>query len=245
MYLCSINNMNEFWKSEMDAGYYDKIFKSGEISQRGIQSNWHRSTFLKVLSLVKSSRLHLDYACGPGTFIGNFIKCKSIGTDISDVQIDYANELYGQKANFIKLKDFNFDLYTGKFDSITVLGLLEFCDDKTNIELIDTLYNLLNKDGKLILTTPNYGILMYFLEIILNKFGNINYKNQNVNKYNKYKLKELVKKSKFQNLNVMRHLNFGIFMSFFSYKKADKFMNLIDKIFKNFFGSLLIVELRK
>ena len=149
MYLCSINNMNEFWKSEMDAGYYDKIFKSGEISQRGIQSNWHRSTFLKVLSLVKSSRLHLDYACGPGTFIGNFIKCKSIGTDISDVQIDYANELYGQKANFIKLKDFNFDLYTGKFDSITVLGLLEFCDDKTNIELIDTLYNLLNKDGKL------------------------------------------------------------------------------------------------
>ena len=86
---------------------------------------------------------------------------------------------------------------------------------------------------------------MYFLEIILNKFGNINYKNQNVNKYNKYKLKELVKKSKFQNLNVMRHLNFGIFMSFFSYKKADKFMNLIDKIFKNFFGSLLIVELRK
>lgn len=237
--------MNEFWKSDMDSGYYDKIFKSGEVLQKGIQSNWHRSTFLKVATLIKTNGLHLDYACGPGTFIGNFTRCISIGTDISDIQIEYANELYGQKANFIKFNDFDFGLYTEKFDSITVLGLLEFYDDETNIELINKLYNLLKKDGKLILTTPNYGIIMYFLEIILNKFGNVSYKNQNINKYNKYKIKRLVRKSKFINLNVIRHLNFGVFMSFFSYKIADKFMHFIDKVFINYFGSLLIVELRK
>ena len=31
--------------------------------------------------------VHLDYACGPGMFIGNYTNCNSIGFDISHNQM--------------------------------------------------------------------------------------------------------------------------------------------------------------
>ena len=33
---------------------------------------------------------HLDFACGPGTFIGNYLSLDSIGVDISVKQINFA-----------------------------------------------------------------------------------------------------------------------------------------------------------
>lgn len=237
--------MNEFWNNYLSPGYYDKVFKTGENKQKGIQPNWHRATFLKISSLIKTSQLHLDYACGPGTFTGNFVECKSIATDISDNQINYAIKTYGKKSQFIRLEDFNFESYKGAFDSITLIGLLEFIDDEMTTSLIDRLYILLKNEGRLILSTPNYGGFMYFLELYLNKFGKVGYKNQHVNRHTKTSLSKVLNKTKFSNLKIQKHLNFGIFFSIIGYKSADKLMSFIDKIFNNFFGFLFIVELRK
>ena len=237
--------MNDFWKDVIEPGYYDKIQRKGLSEKKGLQTNWHRSTFLKVSEYLKDDYLHLDYACGPGTFIGLYLDSKSIGTDISDAQINYAQANYGDKANFIKFDNFNFHNYKDNFDVITVLGLLEFIDDNKILELLDNFCDILKKDGKLVLTTPNYGGAMYLLEILLNKIGKLNYNNQHINRFNAKKLKKLIKESNFDDIEIKRYLNFGIFTSFISFKFSDKLMRIIDKVFFNFFGFLLIVELKK
>ena len=37
--------MNEFWIEDLEAGYYDKALNNGLRKKRGIQSNWHNTTF--------------------------------------------------------------------------------------------------------------------------------------------------------------------------------------------------------
>ena len=60
--------MQRFWEDEISEGYYDKIFKDGFNSRKGIQPAWHFITFEKVGEFIKAKDSHLDYACGPGTF---------------------------------------------------------------------------------------------------------------------------------------------------------------------------------
>ena len=64
--------MNEFWIEELEPGYYDLKFSKGLKSKRGVQSFWHLGTFKKMAEYLKPDMNHLDYACGPGTFIGMY-----------------------------------------------------------------------------------------------------------------------------------------------------------------------------
>ena len=86
---------------------------------------------------------------------------------------------------------------------------------------------------------------MFLLEKVLNIAGNLDYSNQYVNRFNKNKLNTIMKKTKFKNIKVTKFLNFGIFSSCISFQFSDKLTNVIDKLFSNFFGFLLLVELKK
>lgn len=237
--------MSEFWANTIEPGYYDKILKAGLEKNKGIQPNWHRSTFKKIASYIDDNDRHLDYACGPGSFTGLFVNSNSIGVDLSEHQINYAKKNYGHKTKFFLLKDLELSQSDEKFDIITVLGLLEFIDEELIINLLNDLYDTLKTDGKIILTTPNYGGLMFLLEKIMSVTGNLDYSNQYVSRFNKNKLNMLMKKTKFKNIKISKFLNFGIFSSFINFQVSDKLMNYIDKFFANFFGFLLLVEIKK
>ncbi len=237
--------MSEFWINQIDPGYYDKIFLEGVKKNYGIQSNWHNITFIKISKHIDPKLTHLDYACGPGTFIGNYLKSNSIGVDISQKQIDYAKKKYSNSGEFLTTEEFVFENYNEKFDYITVIGLLEFIDSDEIINLVNKLNVILKPNGKVFLTTPNYRGLMYFLEKFVNIFGNVSYENQVANRFNKYTLEELLIKSKFSNIKITKILNFGIFLSAFSHNLGIRFENFIEKIFWNFFGSILLIELKK
>ena len=60
-----------FWEDKLESGYYDKLLLNGKSRNRGIQAAWHDITFNTVSKLIKEDDIHLDFACGPGTFIGN------------------------------------------------------------------------------------------------------------------------------------------------------------------------------
>ena len=92
--------MNKFWEEDLPVGYYDKILTKGLKNKKGIQANWHNLTFVEVAEFFDNTKKHLDYACGPGTFIGNYLNCDSIGIDVSDEQIDYAKKKYGDNSYF-------------------------------------------------------------------------------------------------------------------------------------------------
>tara|TARA_B100000242_G_C43035144_1_gene482558 strand:+ start:734 stop:1441 length:708 start_codon:yes stop_codon:yes gene_type:complete len=235
--------MNEFWESDLPVGYYDKVLISGLRKNKGIQANWHNLTFSKVRQYIEKDDLHLDYACGPGTFIGNYNLNNSIGVDISSKQIDFANQKYFDKGDFFILDDM--PLNKKKYDSITIIGLLEFLNENESIDVLNFLYSILNKNGKLILTTPNYSLFMYLLEKILNMFGPINYKNQHINRLNRNKLNNIIKQTNFKKVKIKKIVNASVFLSFISISFANKFEIIIEKFFQNKFGFILLGILKK
>lgn len=237
--------MSEFWTKQIDPGYYDKIFLQGVKKNSGIQSNWHNITFTKISKLIELNSIHLDYACGPGTFIGNYIKSNSLGVDISEKQISYAKNTYSKKGEFKTTEEFSFENYYEKFDYITIIGLLEFINQNEIIDLVNKLNLTLKPSGKIYLTTPNYRGLMYFLDKLINIFGKVSYKNQVVNRFNKDTLEQCLTKTNFTRIEVKKIVNFGVFFSIFGHKLGLKIEYFFERLFNNYFGSILFVELKK
>lgn len=236
--------MNEFWENQLEAGYYDIVLINGLRKKRGIQSNWHNTTFEKVSNHI-NKEVHLDYACGPGSLVGIYVNSNSICVDISSKQINYGKEKYGDKAEFYKLENFNFDNYQNYFEVITVLGLLEFINKNESIQLINNLYNVLKPGGKIILTTVNFRSAISILEKIQSLLTNVKYSNQFISKYNIETLQNLISLTKFNHFQIEKYMNFGIFFSIFGHKISNKIQNFIATIFKNYFGYQLLATLQK
>ena len=127
-------NNNEFWSSELPPGYYDEILDSGLKKRRGFRANWHNITFSYISNYVNDNFNHLDYACGPGTLIGQFTNGNSIGVDLSSKQINYANQTYKSKGNFKTLENYSFEKNVNHFDIVTILGLFEYLNDDDILE---------------------------------------------------------------------------------------------------------------
>ena len=236
--------MNEFWIEDLEAGYYDKALNNGLRKKRGIQSNWHNTTFKKVSEHIKNE-VHLDYACGPGSLVGIYTNATSICVDISTKQINYGKEKYGEKSEFYTLDNFNFDNYQNYFEVITVLGLLEFINEDESLELINELFNLLKPGGRIILTTVNFRSTISLLEKIQSLLTNVKYSNQFITKHNVDTLETLFRETKFNHFQIQKYMNFGIFFSVFGHKVANNIQKLIEILFNNFFGYLLFATLQK
>ena len=101
-----MNNNENFWNNNFEKGYYDKLILNGLASGRSLQANWHNCTYLSVKKYINSYDRHLDYACGSGTFIGRYLYSNSVGTDISENQIEYAVENFGGKNKFYNISEF-------------------------------------------------------------------------------------------------------------------------------------------
>ncbi len=237
--------MDSFWDKVLPADYYDRVLNNGLAKNRGIQSNWHNITFLKVKSRMNLEGRHLDFACGPGTFIGSYLSLDSIGVDISKNQIDFAVNNYSSKGKFYKLDNFNFDDFQNKFDVITVIGLLEYLDEKEFDSLMIKLYGITKKGGKILFTTPNYKSFMFYLEKIANIVSTVNYTATHKTRYNYKLLHKRFNNLPFGEFEIIKFLNLGIFFSIFSLDIGKAVTSLIEKIFQNKIGYLFLVELKK
>lgn len=238
--------MDEFWENSLPIGYYDKILTQGLAKKRGLQANWHNSTYIKISNYIDNHAVHLDYACGPGSLIGNYLNSDQLyGVDISMNQINYAKTKYGKLGNFYTNENFKKDEYKNYFDSISAIGLLEYLTDEEIIDLLHDFYQMLKPQGELLITTPNYGGMMSLIDKLLNNFGPVNYEEENINKFNKKRLIKILKNSKYNKIDVHAFINFGIAFSFINIKLALKFSSLISKLSFNKIGFLLFAKLVK
>ena len=82
--------MSEFWNNKIKPGYYDLALKSGRLSDKSPQAAWHNKTFTKISNFINNEDYLLDYACGPGTFTGQYLDLKKnpLCVDISEKQIN-------------------------------------------------------------------------------------------------------------------------------------------------------------
>lgn len=237
--------MNQFWEETLSEGYYDVITVKGIKRNRGLNATWHNFTNLKVKHLINNKGKHLDYACGPGTLIGQYLNLESIGLDISKKQIKYASEKYKDKGIFLEIDKFNFNKNKKQFNTITVLGLLEFMNNSDIRSLLDKLFYLLADDGEIILTTPNFKFGMKSLIRIQNFIGEYSYKETHINKFNKSSLSKLLENTNFSSFQIDKYMNVGVFLGYFNLRLATKVQSILDYYFGKFFGFMLIIKLKK
>lgn len=235
---------NNFWNEELSSGFYDEIYFEGVETQRGIRSLWHHLTFLKVSEYIESPNRHLDFACGPGTFLGNFSERNSVGVDISSNQINFAKKKY-KKSNYYDLDEFDFSEYKESFKLITVLGLFEFINDDEIDELMKKFKYCLKKEGKIVVTTPNFSFTMEIMIKLLKLFTGVDYSGMYVNKFNKKKISEF--KSKYIDFEIQdkKLLNIGVFFGIINFSFAKKIHKFIEAISQSRFGFLSIIVLEK
>ena len=236
--------MSDFWINELEPGYYDKIISSGLKVNKGLRASWHNYTNLVVKDEVIINDVHLDYACGPGTLIGLYTTAKSTGVDISEAQIIYALENYGEKGKFFTTKSKDFRVYERKYNIVTVIGLFEFLDDDEIIKLLNKFYKLLLPGGKVVVTTPNFLSTMHIMVKIQNIIGN-DYGGLHINKFSKRKLRKLMAASEFHNIEIRKYMNIGVFLGIFNIRFSNTAQKFIEKVFSDFFGFMLTAKLTK
>ena len=96
----------------------------------------------------------LDVGCGTGLFAYRVAKkgAKVLGIDYADEAIDIANKTHVHKN--LQFKKISASHVKGNYDVIVSIGTLEHMDKPFN--MLKTLKKHLNKNGKIIVTTPNW-----------------------------------------------------------------------------------------
>ena len=233
-----------FWDNELEPGYYEKILSKGLDLKTGIQSNWHNLTFLKIKKFLTKGKNHLDYACGPGSLIGHYSNSNSIGYDIAEEQINYANKKFSSKnKKFTTNKD---EIFKKEyFDIITVNGLFEYLTNEEILDLLNFFNQILNKNGKIIITTPNYFGIFKLIEVLGENIGGVEYSKVNINKFTKNRVLALLAKSEFNNYQVSKFMNLGVFFSLFGHELGSYVERYLDKLFFSTIGMLLLINIEK
>ena len=237
-------NINEkFWNENFEKGYYDKLISSGLLNGRNFQANWHNCTYLYVKKYINQRDNHLDYACGSGTFIGRYLYSNSVGIDISKDQIDYALETFGNKNNFYVINEFE-KIKKQKFDVVTVLGLIEFLKEEDINNLLKRLNELINEDGRIIITTPNFSSIFVIIQKISRFFGVKNYENVTITKLTKKSLRGLLEKH-YSDVVIKKIINPGLLLSILNNNLGIFAENFLGRLLLNKFGFILLATVKK
>jgi SAM-dependent methyltransferase len=221
--------MKKFDYDSIPAGYYDDIYKKFS----GVQSSWHYLKFLFINHFIPNENYHLDFGCGPGTFLGNFRHSQCIGVDISSEQIDYANKAYSSSHRiFKKIDSSGLPFEDSTFDSISLIEVVEHLDHETINFVLKECYRCLKKNGTLIISTPNYNSLWPVLEFIVNKLSSLSYLDQHITKFNTASLASLATSHNFKIQQKGSFLLFSPFTAFVSWALSKHIFKL-EKSFNN------------
>jgi ubiquinone/menaquinone biosynthesis C-methylase UbiE len=223
---------------EIEPGYYDNVFNKNTV-----QGLWHKIKFSKVECIIGKTSYHLDIGCGPGTFLGNYLKnSRRIGVDLALNQIKYAKEKYNsrnKKIQFRAVKNNKLPFKDNNFSSISLIEIIEHLNDDEIKLTIKECLRCLMPGGKLVLTTPNYFSLWPLLEFFLNLISPISYKNQHISKFNISKMKMWCAESKLYIDNIGTFIYFAPFFNVISKKFARKLNDIEDSYLKSPFGLLI------
>jgi hypothetical protein len=102
----------------------------------------------------------------------------------------------------------------------------------------------LKKNGYLILTTPNYNIVMRVLGRLVNIFSPISYESVTKTKFQKKNLQTLLDTLGY-NYEIKKIVNFGVFLGVLNIDLAVKLNEIISKLLKDNYGFILMVKIRR
>ena len=148
-----------FQYENIQEGYYDNIFHE----KKGIRSAWHHAKFEFVKQNINQKNIHLDIACGPGTFLSLLNNKKSFGVDISKIKLILLKKIWikEQKIYYFEKK---LPFKKNSLDSISLIELIEHLPLKKIQKILDDSFNCLKKTVKFILLHQIIYLFGHFLK---------------------------------------------------------------------------------
>jgi 2-polyprenyl-3-methyl-5-hydroxy-6-metoxy-1,4-benzoquinol methylase len=200
-------------------GYYDTIYRR----RRGIQSKWHHLKFGRVIEELEGHQRHLDVGCGPGTLIGllddRFI---STGIDVSRNEIDHARRAYGSDSKrFFALPARDLPNECRDYDVATLVEVVEHLAPAELDDVVRSTIERLRPGGKLVLTTPNYRSAWPLVQVLVNRFGELNYDPQHINRFTSRRLQRLLEDFGLKQVRVAPYLAFAPFAAALGWRLPD------------------------
>jgi 2-polyprenyl-3-methyl-5-hydroxy-6-metoxy-1,4-benzoquinol methylase len=239
----SVQPSPAFDYSTIPPGYYDAVFRR----RRGIQSKWHHLKFQRVVREVSGCRRVLDVGCGPGTLLGILgDDHDSAGIDVSQQQIEYARRVYGNAyRSFFGCTPSQLPDDLEPFDAITAVELIEHLPPDLVEDTVRQATERLRPGGKLVLTTPNFKSAWPLIERFVNRFGEVEYKFQHINKYSHARLCGLLDSLELQDIEVSAYLLVSPFAALLGWRLADYVARLEAGFLVRNRGLLLVATGRK
>jgi putative flippase GtrA/SAM-dependent methyltransferase len=205
-------------------GYYDAVYRR----RRGIQSKWHHLKFRRVIEEMEGHHRHLDVGCGPGTLIGlldgRFI---STGIDISTAEIGYARRVYeSESKRFFAVSARALPDDCRDYDVATVVEVIEHLAPAELGDVLRATIGRLSPGGKLVVTTPNFRSAWPLVQMLVDRFGQLNYADQHINKFTRRRLQQLLVDLGLRDVRVRPYLVLAPFAAPLGWRLADKLARL-------------------
>jgi 2-polyprenyl-3-methyl-5-hydroxy-6-metoxy-1,4-benzoquinol methylase len=202
-------------------GYYDDVYRR----RRGIQSKWHHLKFGRVMEEMEGRPRHLDVGCGPGTLIGllgnGFV---STGIDISTAEVGYARRTYESKSKrFFAASTYRLPEECRDYDVATLVEVIEHLAPAELDSVLRTTIERLRRGGKLVVTTPNFRSAWPLVEMLVNRFGELNYAPQHINRFTPRRLRQLLRDLGLEDVRVHPYLAFSPFAAPLGWRLPDLF----------------------
>jgi len=205
-------------------GYYDVVYRR----RRGIQSKWHHLKFRRVVEEMQGHPRHLDVGCGPGTLIGllddRFV---STGIDISTSEIAHARREYeSDSKRFFAVSARGLSDDCRDYDVATVVEVLEHLTPADVDDMLRATIERLRPGGKLVVTTPNFRSAWPLVEMLVNRFGEVKYTAQHINKFKPRLLRELLEDLGLNDVRVQSFIALAPFAAALGWRLPDMLARL-------------------
>jgi SAM-dependent methyltransferase len=219
-------------------GYYDSVYRC----RRGIQSKWHHLKFARVVEEIGGRSRHLDVGCGPGTLIGLLDdRFSSTGIDISTAEIAYARRRYGSESKrFFAVSGRALPDDVRDYDVATAVELIEHLSPADVDDVLRAMVERLRPGGKLIVTTPNFRSAWPLVEMLVNRFGEVRYASQHINRFTPRLLRQLLDRLGLTDVHVRPFLALAPFAAPLGWRVPDVLVRLERGPLERVAGLLLL-----